>query len=128
MCAIKKVEGYELLHYSGRICVPKTLQPRVLDWYHCMLRHPGKARLKEAIAAIFHWDSLPSDVEKSCRLCEICQFCKKASKRKNGKATAKKAEQIRWNQFMLHLPQLELSNLLILVKRVILTKCLIPVL
>ena len=53
--SIKSAEGYDLLHFKGKIVVPSALQARVLDWYHCMLAHPGEKRLKQAIASLLYW-------------------------------------------------------------------------
>ena len=34
-----------LLCYSDRIVVPKVLQPKILEWYHYLLVHPGRDRI-----------------------------------------------------------------------------------
>ena len=46
---VKKSKNGEI----PKICVPKTLQKRMIDWYHEMLCHPGQKRMEETIGQHF---------------------------------------------------------------------------
>ena len=46
---VKEIEGQALVHHNQKIYVPKQLRPRLLDWYHTMLIHPGETRMEKTI-------------------------------------------------------------------------------
>ena len=68
---------------SNRIVVPKALQPKILEWYHYLLVHPGRDRMLKSISQHFYWKGMAKDVEKYCRKCPICQTSK-VNKKKYG--------------------------------------------
>lgn len=62
-----KVKGYSIISFHGRekdrllilkdgkIVIPKSLQQRIVTWYHTMLYHLGKTRIEESIRQHFTW-------------------------------------------------------------------------
>ena len=58
----KIVEGEKLVMKKGRIVVPTALQPRVLDWYHEILVHPGETRMEKSLRSLYWWKNLREDV------------------------------------------------------------------
>ena len=92
----------ELLCYSDKIVVPKVLQPKILEWYHYLLVHPGRDRTFRTISQHFYWKGLAKDVEKFCKKCPICQTTK-VSKKKYGLLPAKEAEATPWYQLCVDL-------------------------
>ena len=93
--SIKKVEGVPLIHFEGKIFVPKPLRDRIIAWYHDYLVHPGKTRMEATIRQVFTWPGLKPRVEEWCRTCHSCQMFKKQRK-KYGHLPAKKAETKPW--------------------------------
>jgi len=93
----KEVEGVSLVHFEGKIFVPKTLRDRIIAWYHNYLVHPGKTRMEATIRQIFTWPGLKPQVEEWCRTCHRCQIFKKQRK-KYGHLPAKKAETKPWSR------------------------------
>ena len=69
-----------LVYFHDKIVVPTNLQPRILEWYHVMLAHPGEARTLETIRQHFTWKTLAKDVRKFVQMCERCQHYKKQRK------------------------------------------------
>ena len=98
--AVKQVRGgdktYELIYHKDKILVPKTLQRRIVDWYHNQLCHPGINCTKRTIQQHFTWPKLHFDVERYCKTCHTCQLTKKNSK-KYGKLPPKEAEATPWD-------------------------------
>ena len=92
----KKVEEVELVHKDGKILVPPAARPRVLDWYHQHLVHPGIERMYSTIKINYTWSELLKDCEKYCKSCERCQLLKKTNKRKVGLLPEKKGELTKW--------------------------------
>ena len=41
-----------------KICVPKILQKKTINWYHKMLCHPGQKRVEETIGQYFWWPKM----------------------------------------------------------------------
>ena len=92
------VEGHELITYQGKIVVPKTLQSRIIAWYHQYLAHPGSDHMEKTLNATLTWAGLHSDVTNYVRTCRKCQLCKKQRK-KYGHLPAKEAEPpLAWNR------------------------------
>ena len=58
----KLIEGYDLIHLDGKICIPIALQARILAWYHEYLAHPGQTRMEQTIRNLLHWKGLHTDV------------------------------------------------------------------
>jgi RNase H-like domain found in reverse transcriptase/Reverse transcriptase (RNA-dependent DNA polymerase)/Integrase zinc binding domain len=73
----KKFQRVPLIHYKDRIVVPSSLQPRIIQWYHDNLCHPGSLRTYKSIQAHFHWKTLSPDVKAFCTKCTVCQQYKK---------------------------------------------------
>ena len=63
----KKVEEVKLVHKDGKILVPPAARPRVLDWYHQHLVHPGIQRMYSTIKINYTWLGLFKDCEKYCK-------------------------------------------------------------
>lgn len=85
-----------LICYKGKICIPTSLQARVVDWYHTTLCHPGMTRTEETIRQHFWWSTLRHDVHSLCSKCDTCQRTKKTSS-KYGHLPAKQAEAEPWD-------------------------------
>jgi transposase InsO family protein len=89
---LKNIEGTELLTYNGRIIIPKALTERIVEWYHCYLRHPGQVRMDETLRQIYYWDNMRAMVQRHVKSCKLCQLCKKPRKQ-YGHLPAKTAEE-----------------------------------
>ena len=102
----KKIRGgnkaYNIIYYNDRITVPKTLQKRILNWYHEILMHPGINRTELTIRQHFTWPKLHAEVEEVCKKCTTCQLTKK-TKQKYGHLPPKKAEAIPWDTLCIDL-------------------------
>ena len=81
-----------------RIVIPAELQPRVLDWYHEILVHPGENRMEKSLTSLYYWKNLKKDVHHHCKHCKICQLFKTTRKTKYGLLPAKTAEIIKWSR------------------------------
>ena len=93
------VEGVELITFNNRIVVPKTLQGRIVAWYHEYLVHPGMDRQTKTMAQTLYWRGMEADVGRYVRTCHKCQLCKKTSSKKHGLLPEKEAEPaIPWNR------------------------------
>ena len=91
-----------LLCYSDRIVVPKVLQPKILEWYHYLLVHPGRDRTLKSISQHFYLKGMTKDVERFCKRCPICQTTK-INKKKYGLLPPKEAEVEPWHQLCVDL-------------------------
>ena len=61
--SLKVIDETNVVAYKDtRLVIPKTLQSKVVQWYHHYLFHPGQTRLEETIATIMYWRSLRSNV------------------------------------------------------------------
>ena len=67
----------ELICYKEKIVIPKTLQLRVMDWYHETLVHPGINRTEETISQHLWWQNMRQDITKHGSTCSSCQRNKK---------------------------------------------------
>ena len=95
--AVKSVEGVKSIHCEGKILIPKSLQERIIAWYHTYLVHPGKTRMEATIRQNFTWSGLKPQVEQWCKTCHTCQLFKKQRK-KYGHLPAKAAETQPWSR------------------------------
>jgi transposase InsO family protein len=86
------MEGVELYTHTGRVVVPRTLQTRIVDWYHEYLGHPGATRLLATMNQTLWWPSMRQDVERHVRTCRKCQLCKRTTTKKYGHLPPKEAE------------------------------------
>ena len=93
----QKVENVELIHYDGKIYIPKPLRQRIISWYHQYLIHPGRTRMEATIRHNFTWPGLTPEIEEHCKTCPSCQLFKKQRK-KYGHLPPKKAEINPWSR------------------------------
>ena len=92
------IEGTVVVTYNKKVYIPKSLNKRVVAWYHEYLRHPGETRMEATLRQTLYWPTLRQDVHDLVSTCEKCQRCKKQQK-KYGKLPAKVAESsIPWNR------------------------------
>jgi len=78
-----------------RIIVPKSIQPKLLQWYHTMLVHPGMTRLYNTLHQHFTWRRMRNDVQSYLKHCDACQRGKRGG-RGYGKVPLKDMEQAPW--------------------------------
>jgi hypothetical protein len=86
-----------LICFNDRIVIPKTLQKRVVEWYHETLCHPGINRTEQTIRQHFWWKELRQHVTKICEACDVCQRTKRTHT-KYGHLPEKEAEAIPWDK------------------------------
>ena len=61
---------------SFKICLPTTLIPTAIEWYHHMLGHVGESRLFDTIDAHMAHPHLRRRVEEYVSTCEVCKMMK----------------------------------------------------
>ena len=88
---------YSLICHSGKILIPKTLQKRIVEWYHTTLLHPGETRTELTIRQHFTWKGLRNTVQEVCKNCPTCQRTKRSNK-KYGILPVKEAEANPWEK------------------------------
>ena len=66
-----------LIYLNDWIVAPKSLQLKIISWYHSMLTHPGESCTTQTIAQHFHWSSLATNVKKHVQVCATCLHYKK---------------------------------------------------
>ena len=69
-------KDYRLICQNNRICLPKALQNKTVDWYHEMLCHPGETRTEHTLCQYFDWKGLRTTVHDVCKKCPIFQRAK----------------------------------------------------
>ena len=84
-----------LIYYEDKICVPKELQQRIIDWYHIHLCHPGENRTEQTIRQHFHWNGMRKQVADTVKTCPTCQKAKRRT-RKYGYLPPKEPEVTPW--------------------------------
>jgi hypothetical protein len=80
----------------NKIVIPKTLQKRLVDWYHTQLCHPGQIRTYNTIKQHFTWSKLEETVKDTCKRCHTCQITK-THQDKYGKLPMKTPESTPWD-------------------------------
>ena len=85
-----------------RILIPKSLQKRLIRWYHRTLLHPGEARLHATLKQHFTWPKMREQIHEYCLTCKTCQQAKRGSK-KYGKIPLKDVEECPWKDIALDL-------------------------
>ena len=60
-----------LICINDKIVIPKTLQRRVVEWYHNHPCHPGTTRTELTIKQHFTWLNLRETVKHLCSKCHI---------------------------------------------------------
>lgn len=58
------------------LCIPKSLAPKIVDAYHCLLGHFGSYKTWNALKNEVWWNNMAKDVKKVIRTCDICQKAK----------------------------------------------------
>ena len=86
-----------LICYDGKIVIPKSLQTRIVQWYHTNLCHPGETRTENTIRQYLTWKNLRKTVEQVCKTCPTCQRTKRDTK-KYGLLPPKEAEAVPWEK------------------------------
>ena len=84
-----------LITRNDKIVVPKTLQKRVITWYHDTLCHPGVNRTEETIKQHLWWPNMRDEITDYVSRCPTCQKNKK-QKKKYGQLPEKVAESEPW--------------------------------
>ena len=79
-----------------RICVPESLQLKVLEWYHSSLNHPGEVRTYSRISQHFHWKGMKKDITNFVKSCDTCQLYKR-NHRNYGLIPISSPETVPWN-------------------------------
>lgn len=87
---------------NGKIYIPKTLQKRIVQWYHEQLCHPGENRTELTIRQHFTWTNMKETIDEVCGKCRVCQLCKKDTK-KYGLLPEKEAEANPWQKLCVDL-------------------------
>jgi hypothetical protein len=87
----RKLEGVEVLTHHKLIVIPKSLQKRIVTWYHHYLAHPGMTRLEATLRETMTWPNMRKDIESHVRTCPQCQKYKRV-RPKYGKMPEKHAE------------------------------------
>ena len=94
--------SYRLILRDGKICIPKNLQKRAVEWYHSLLAHPGETRMELTIGQHFHWKNMRQDIKRLCSHCGTCQLTKPKNK-KYGLLPEKQAEILPWQTLCIDL-------------------------
>ena len=84
-----------LVTQHGKIVVPKSLQLRIVRWYHTTLCHPGETRTETTIKQHYTWKGLRSTVHDVCTKCHTCQLTKR-TKKNYGHLPEKSPEGVPW--------------------------------
>ena len=76
---LQEYRAYSLYTTSlgGKIIIPPSLVPKVIEWYHDMLVHPGAHRMDRSIGAIMKWKNFRNSIIEYCKTCDVCQLYKK---------------------------------------------------
>ena len=82
------IENTQVLCREGKLIIPKSLQHRVVSWYHHYLQHPGHSRLEETLRAVMYWKSMRHTIRSYVKKCKSCQINKRR-KLKYGKLPSK---------------------------------------
>ena len=73
----KTVGDITLTTYMNKIYIPQNIRPRIMNWYHHFLCHPGASRLQLTIAQNLYWPGMVGDCVYQTRTCDTCQRYKK---------------------------------------------------
>jgi transposase InsO family protein len=58
---------------TWKICIPTTLLPNIVRWYHTVLGHVGIQRLYQTISVHFHAPKLRDTIDEFVKSCDACQ-------------------------------------------------------
>jgi hypothetical protein len=81
----REIDGNIVTTFNGKVWVPKSLQQRIVAWYHDNLQHAGVTRLINSIGQTFAWKGLRTMVENHVATCDSCQRNKVSNKKQYGK-------------------------------------------
>ena len=81
---------------NNKICLPKALQNKTIDWYHEMLCHPGETWTEHTLRQHFDLRGLCTTVHDVCKKCPTWQRAK-TTNQKYGKLPPKQAETYPWD-------------------------------
>ena len=56
------IENTLVLCKKCKLVIPKTLQHKIVAWYHHYLQHPGHTRMEETLRSAMYWPNLRKDV------------------------------------------------------------------
>ena len=59
----KVIEGQNLLTYNRRIVIPRSLQQRIISWYHLYLGHTGETRMEATLSQVYFWPGMSKDIK-----------------------------------------------------------------
>ena len=65
-----------VLLYSERVTIPRTLQKRILKDLH--MGHPGTNRMKSLMRSFIYWPSMDQDITNMVKTCKSCALAAKA--------------------------------------------------
>ena len=91
-----------LICRNNKICLPKALQNKTVDWYHEMLCHPGETQTEHTLRQHFDWRGLRTTVHEVCKKCPTCQRAK-TTNHKYGKLPPNQAETNPWDTLCVYL-------------------------
>ena len=75
---VQRLEEQDLVMVNDRIIVPRTLQDKIVSWYHHYLAHCGESRLYSTLAKLYYWPKMQEHIRRHVRYCKQCQIYKKA--------------------------------------------------
>ena len=61
-----------------KMCVPTSLQTRMVQWHHEQLCHAGETCTLEKINQHFYWKNMRNAVKHACSKCNLCQRTKRS--------------------------------------------------
>ena len=85
-------EETEVVTYKVKIFIPTSLTESIIDWYHDVLRHPGKERTLRSINQHFYWKKMKEQIFKFVEDCEICSKLKRRTGSRYGHLPLKDTE------------------------------------
>jgi transposase InsO family protein len=80
---------------QGQILIPKSLQKKVLNFYHTNYGHPGATRLYESMRIAIYWRGMQTQAKSYVDKCTPCNENKRTNT-KYGHLPITKAEELPW--------------------------------
>ena len=62
-------KGHCLICRNNKICLPKAIQKKTVDWYLEMLCHTGETQTEYTLRQHFYWRGLRTTVHDVCKKC-----------------------------------------------------------
>ena len=89
----KTIDGLSLLYTSeDQLVIPKSLQKKIIEWYHHFLLHPGASKMYNTIKQKLWWKGMSADIKRHVAACATCKKFKN-SRTKHGKLPVKDVAQ-----------------------------------